>query len=123
METNAIKIPPFKLKSKLKSHFTYASIMSSIISELEKIPELQSLKMSHDLTCLVCSIVESLSKKIIKTSPLIDKKGLVTEILQKIFNLTPEEIDVIGSQVDFICSNKLHFPSNPIFNSIKTFFF
>ena len=123
MEANTIKIPPFKLKSSLKSHYTYASIMSSIIVELQKIPELQSLSKSQDLTCLVCSIVESLSKKIAKTSPSIDKKVLVQEILQKLFSLIPEEVTLIGSQVDFICSNKLHFPINPIFNSIKAFFF
>ena len=123
MEANTIKIPPFKLKSSLKSHYTYASIMNSIIVELEKIPELKTLSMSQDLTCLVCSIVESLSKKIAKTSPSIEKKTLVVEIITKLFTLTPEQQTLIGSQVDFICSNNLHFPSNPIFNAVKTFFF
>jgi len=121
METNQVKIPKFKLKSKaLKSHYTYASILTSIIAELEKIPELQSLKLSQDLTALCCSIVESV--KISGTNP-IDKKTLVTEILQKIFNLTSDEQVSIGTQIDFICSNDLHLAKNPIYDSIKKFFF
>ena len=123
MEPNEIKIPKFKLRNSLKSHWTYASIMTSIIVEISKIPELQTLSKSQDLTMLVCSIVESLSKKIKKTSPIIYKKALVQEILQKLFSLTPDEVAIIGAQVDFICGNKLHFPSNPIFHSIKSFFF
>jgi hypothetical protein len=121
MENNEIRIPKFRLKNSLKSHYTYASILNSIITELQKIPEVQTLRLSHDLCLLCCTIVESLSKKIAKTSPSIDKKSLVQEILQKMFTLTPEEVAITGSQIDFICSNKLHFPA--IFNSIRTYFF
>ena len=106
-----VKIPKFKLKSKaLKNHFSYASLLTTIIEEIKKIPVLESLRMSQDLTCLVCTIIESVKSKATKS---IDKKTLCTEILQNIFNLTPEEQLEIHKQIDFICSNDLHQSQNP----------
>jgi len=116
-----LTIPKFKIKSRtLKNHYTYASLLTTIIAEINKIPLLSTLKMSQDLTCLVCTIIESIKSKATST---IDKKTLCTEILQQIFNLTPEEQIEIGKQIDFICSNDLHLSQNPLYDSLKSFFF
>jgi len=116
-----VKIPKFKLKSRaLKNHFSYASLLTSIIDEIKKIPVIESLKLSQDLTCLVCTIIESVNSKATKS---IHKKTLCTEILQNVFNLTLEEQAEIHKQIDFICSNDLHLSQSPLYDSLKAFFF
>ena len=116
-----VKIPKFKLKSKaLKNHFSYASLLTTIVEEIKKIPVLESLRMSQDLTCLVCTIIESVKSKVTKS---MDKKTLCTEILQNIFNLTPDEQLEIHKQIEFIFSNDLHLSQSPLYDSLKSFFF
>ena len=115
-------IPAFKLKkfSAVKKHFTYASLLTSIMEEIKKIPEIETLKLSQDLTSLICNIIESVK---ISKSATIDKKTLACEILQKVFDLSIEEQAQISAQVDFICSNELHIEKSACLNKLFRFFF
>lgn len=107
MEQNAIKLPKFKLNSQLlKLHYTYESLVVAIIEELNKIPNLQQLKLNPELTKMLCCVVENITvSKTIKGK--IDKKTLVGEVLTKVFDLTEPEQLLVGNDIDFMCNNNL----------------
>ena len=107
MEQNQIKLPKFKLNSQLlKLHYTYETLLADIVKELQKIPNLEQLRMNPELTKMLCSVVEQVCvSKSIKGK--IDKKTLVIEIFNKLFNLTEDEQKKVSDDIDFICINKL----------------
>ena len=56
-----------------------------------------------ELVKLVCSIVENL---VDKGNPLnIDKSQLVCDIFKNIFNLNPQEYDIVKKQIEYIYNN------------------
>ena len=82
----------------------YNCIRDAIIQKLQKIPELQKLKMNPELTLLVCNIIENSINNNSKNHK-IDKKQLSIEILTTTFGLTILEIQQIKDQIDFLYNN------------------
>lgn len=108
METQ-IKLPKFKLGF-LKTHISYNALLDGISAELMKIPNYQELKMNSELTKMICSVVEEVcvNKKSLKLQKAkIDKKVLVIDILNKIYNLTDDEQRNLADNIDFMHQNDL----------------
>ena len=100
----SVTIPQLNLKNSIKAHVKYSGILRGLVSKLtQEIPDLEDLKMSPELTSLVANTVESIINNGNKYN--IDKKQLVSDVLDKIFNLTDEEKKQIGMQIDFLCDN------------------
>ena len=122
MEQNQIVLPKFKLSKFLKLHYTYNTLLNSIVNELKVIPDIQGLKLNKSLTALVCSILENVKFKKTKGQK-IDKKTLAVEILTKLFDLEEKEIELVSDDIDFICENNLHITPKTCYSYIKSFFF
>ena len=94
-------------KNSLSTHLNYNSILQSIVQEIQKFPNLPALKIGGnielELVKLVCSIVENL---VDNGNPLnIDKSQLVCDIFKTIFNLNPQEYDIVKNQIQYIYNN------------------
>ena len=122
MESNTIALPKIKLGKFLKRHFTYTSLLVSVVQELEKIPSLSDLKMNKELTCLVCTIIEQVKLKKKSSKVVIDKRTFVLEVLKKMYpDLTQEEMERLGEDIDFICENGLHLKKHTLFTCLTGF--
>ena len=82
----------------------YNCIKDAIIQKLQKIPELQKLRLNPELTLLVCNIIENSISNNSKNHK-IDKKQLACEILSAPFGLNPQEIQQLKDQIDFLYNN------------------
>lgn len=110
MDGHEIKLPKFKLSSNLlKLHFTYESLKKAMVGELQKIPNLTDLRMSPEITKLVCAVIEEVCYKSKKNKKggKMNKKTLVIDILNELFELTEEEQKLVDKDIEFICDNNL----------------
>ena len=94
-------------QNSLSTHLSYNSILQAVVQEIQKFPNLPILKIGGnielELVKLVCSIVENL---VDKGNPLnIDKSQLVCDIFKNIFNLNPQEYDIVKKQIEYIYNN------------------
>jgi hypothetical protein len=102
MSVHIIDNIPFK--NSLLKHFAFHDIKTQILSLITtKIPEIQKLKLNHELTEIVCNLIENLSGDDDKTK----KQELAVEIIQIIFSLAPDEVVVIKQQVEYTYDNNL----------------
>jgi hypothetical protein len=83
----------------------YACVRDAIIHKLQKIPELQKMKLNPELTLLVCNIIENSINNNGKYHT-IDKQQLCVDIFSTPFNLTPDEIQLLKDQIEFLYNNK-----------------
>jgi hypothetical protein len=91
------------LKNSLVAHNTFYSFLIEISDIITKIAEYERLKGNPELILLICRILEV---KMAKNDSGIDKKELVVSIYQKVFGaITPEEIAVLKSSVQFLYDN------------------
>ena len=100
----SVQIPALNLKHSIQKHVQYNGILRGVCHKLEtEIPELQSLKLSPELTKLVANTIEAIVEK---GNPFdIDKQQLVVEILTKEFLLSPDEQAQINQQINFLFDN------------------
>ena len=126
MEANIVpKIPPIKLRNRVKDHFHYEHIYQSICEEIRKIPEVEkNFKLNPEITLIVCLVVENMVGKEMK----IDKKALVIKALSEVFNLNEEEKVQTEDQIEFLFNNgdikKIHVPKlKKAAKWVKSFFF
>ncbi len=89
----------------LEKHNIFNVLKSGIIDKINKIPDVQKLRMHPELTSLVCNIVENSIKNNSKNHK-IDKKQLVLEILSAPFSLNINEMQYIKDQIDYLYTNK-----------------
>ena len=94
-------------KNSLSKHVNYNTLLQLIVDEVRKFPNLTLLKtFSHielELIKLIMSIVENVIQK---KNPLeINKMDLVCDILRTIFNLNPQEIEILKKQIQYIFDN------------------
>jgi arginine deiminase len=87
----------------LKTTIQKSNIITEIITELQKIVDLPSLKNDMELLTYICNLVENLVSK--KSG--IDKIALILEIFSKLFaDITPSEIQQIESNIEYLINNK-----------------
>ena len=89
----------------LEKHNIFNVLKSGIIEKINKIPDVQKLRMHPELTSLVCNIVENSIQNNGKNHK-IDKKQLVVEILSAPFSLNVNEIQYIKDQIDYLYTNR-----------------
>ena len=100
----SVQIPALNLKHSIQKHVQYNGILRGVCHKLEtEIPELQSLKLSPELTKLVANTIEAIIEKGNRYD--IDKQQLVVEILTKVFLLSPEEQFQVNQQISFLFDN------------------
>ena len=96
-------LPDIFLKNNLDKHNIYYNLIQAISNKIILIPEFHRLRTEIELIKLICNIVEN---SVVK-SQLIDKKQLVIDIFQRVFNLSPVELELIKNGIEFIFNNKL----------------
>ena len=96
----------------------YNCIRDAIIQKIQKIPEIQKLKLNPELTLLVCNIIENSISNNSKNHK-IDKKQLACEILSAPFGLNPQEIQQLKDQIDFLYNNNKIVKYNKTMKFIK----
>lgn len=102
-------IPNVLFKNTLLKHAIFSNLRNDIITKLnEKIPEINNLRLNHELTEVVCNLIENLGPdNNSNTNQPIDKKALTLDILTTIFNLSPAEQETIKQQVSYTYDNGL----------------
>ena len=94
-------------KNSLSKHVNYNTLLQLIVDEIRKFPNLPLLKTNThvelELIKLIMSVVENVIQK---KNPLeINKMDLVCDILRIIFNLNPQEIEILKKQIQYIFAN------------------
>ena len=94
-------------KNSLSKHVNYNTLLQLIVDEIRKFPNLPLLKTNThvelELIKLIMSVVENVIQK---KNPLeINKMDLVCDILRTIFNLNPQEIEILKKQIQYIYDN------------------
>ena len=98
-------IPNVVIKNSLAKHATYHNLITDLSSKIMiSIPKLETLRMDPELTKLVSNSVENSIKN--KDSDKFDKDAIVLQIINKLFDLTPEESSQIENQIEFLKNNK-----------------
>ena len=103
LNTLEFTLPDIFLKNNLDKHNIYYNLIQAISNKILLIPEFHRLKTEIELIKLICNIVENTAVK----SQQIDKKQLVIDIFQRVFNLNAIEIELIKNGIEFIFNNKL----------------
>ena len=96
-------IPDIYLKHSLDKHNVYYNLLKIISDKIIAIPEFQKLKTETELVKLVSNLVENSVPK----GQKIDKKQLVIEIFQRVFNLNVVEQEILKNTIEFLFNNKL----------------
>ena len=96
------------IKNSLLNHYVFSSLKSDVINIIQKIPEIDKLRMSQELVEGVCSIIENLGpSKNSKSNNPIDKKALALEVLTIVFRYTEPEKAIVSHQIDYIYQNDM----------------
>ena len=99
-----------KPSNALKKHIIYHSLVEEILKLVQsKIPEFIKLKVGNsielELILLLCNIVENAISNGNKHK--IDKKQLVCDVIQRLFNLNPVELKAVEAQIDYLHNNSM----------------
>ena len=103
---NDVSFSDISYKNKLKSHNIYFTLINQVVDLVTKIPEFNKLRCETELVRTVCNMIENSSIPNKNADGLkIDKKQLVMDSLQRIFNYTEQEKQIISAMIDFLISN------------------
>ena len=95
-------IPFVPIKNTIKKHILFYQTLEKVSQSLiASIPQIEHLRLDPEITLAVATIVEN----VIPSKSQIDKKALVVQILDKIFSLTDDEKELIGTQIDYDYNN------------------
>lgn len=90
------------LTKKLKQHSLIHDSIEAVKKEVQAIPKHELLKMSQELTLYVANELENVIPKKLD----LDKRSAVIGILGEVYELTEQEKEQIGSQIDFLVDHK-----------------
>lgn len=102
-----------KCQNTLALHSFTLSLIDSVVTEVQKLPEFKSKKLDNELTKSICKfvrdeIIASIGGHLTYSQASnLDKKAIIVEALRKCFQLSEEEASLIESQVEFFLDNKL----------------
>jgi hypothetical protein len=82
-------------------------IQDQVIKHIQTVPNYQNLKYNMQLVHYICQLIEDTIDKgnSKKKQNKIDKKQLVTTILQQLFQLNPNEIQMIEGVIECFVTN------------------
>ena len=89
-------------KNSLLKDIKINKVIQFILTELQKIPDVQKFKNDLELICMAINLVENLIKKKDK----IDKQMIIFNVFQKLFSLTPADQKILSDSIEFLISNK-----------------
>jgi hypothetical protein len=103
-ETNPL--PTIKIKNSIKVFTKTNILVDKLIKHIQTIPNYQNLKNDLELLEYICQMIEQLIKKgNRKKQNKIDKKQLVINVLQQLFQLNPTEIQIVDKTIEYFVSN------------------
>jgi hypothetical protein len=103
-ETNPL--PNVKIKNSIKIFTKTNILVDKLIKHIQTIPNYQNLKNDLELLEYICQMIEQLIKKgNRKKQNKIDKKQLVINVLQQLFQLNPTEIQIVDKTIEYFVSN------------------
>jgi hypothetical protein len=88
-------------KNRLNSHVLEQDILKQLIDKIGNIPNITKLKSDIELILYLCNVVEN----IIKKNDKINKKELVLNVLDGVFQLSDDEKRLISETIDFLSNN------------------
>lgn len=111
MEAEVKIVSNSKVKNTLASHLLVNQLISQSVESLKKVPNYEELKSDKELVKKICKDVY----KTIKQSKLLSKEHkkninkceIVCDILNKVFNLTSDELSIIRKDIEFLLNNGL----------------
>ena len=106
--------PPTVLKIQEDINIISQYVISAV---QKKYPNYKDMKMNISLLEYVCNLVENYFKKKVK----IDKGQLVVNILQLLFDITPQEEEIIKSNIQYLLSNGLIKKVGALSRTLMTF--
>lgn len=117
------------LSGSVQSHYEHNTVKQNIISILQHIPEISTLKGQSKLLELVCQMVEDRVKHGNSKKPStlkVDKKQLVIDVLDRLFNLSPIEKQILSKNIDYFFEHNSIIKRNTFYRRwkayIKSFF-
>lgn len=94
-----------KFKNKLKKVAQIGEITTSIIQKVQTINNFSELKNDLELLLYICTIIENEIKQ--NKTKSINKKEIVIDILNTLFNISDDEKELFGKNIEFLHSNNL----------------
>ena len=94
-----------KLKKKLKNLDRLGELTKQTTDKIHSMPNYQELKNDLEVILYVCTIVENEIKQ--NKTKSYDKKQIVIDMLQRVFNYLPDELIFISKHIDFLHINDL----------------
>lgn len=98
----AINLSYIKTKHTLQTAEHKTVLCLAIVEKVRQIDNHGALKFDNELLIFVMSCVENALE-----SKKIDKKTLVLEIFEILFETSGDDKRVISNSIDFLCNNKL----------------
>ena len=105
MSINKIILPEIKFKNNLSKHNVVYSLIEQISEKIKQIPQYEKIRIEIELLKCVCNIIENYIKKNSKEKNKIDKKQLVIDSLNNVFNYTEQEKILVSSLIDYLFNN------------------
>ena len=96
-----------KPKNKLKRNQYNIELKKQIIEKMKQFDNIGSLKLDQEMLRFVCSCLENSLKPKYEKKQKTDKKALVIEIFNDLFNLNEDEKKKLGNNIDFLIENDL----------------
>ncbi len=93
-----------EFKHSLELHVRENKLVDDITETIQKIPNLDKLKLDPQLTIYICNVIENIITK--HDAKTIKKSDLCVKILTNIFNLQDNEVGAIEKQIIFLSNNK-----------------
>lgn len=93
-----------EFKHSLSLHVKENKLIDDITELINKVPNLDKLRLDPELTIYVCNVIENIITK--HDTKTIKKNELCVKILTTIFNLEESEVAAINKQIIFLSNNK-----------------
>ena len=93
-----------EFKHSLSLHVKENKLIDDITELINKVPNLDKLRIDPELTIYVCNVIENIITK--HDTKTIKKNELCVKILTTIFNLEESEVAAINKQIIFLSNNK-----------------
>lgn len=101
----AINLSFVKTKHSLFEASQRSALCAAICDRVREVDNYEKLKFDNELLIFLCSCVENSIDK--KDKIKIDKKTLVFEVLDKLFDMSSDDKAIISASIEFLHSNKL----------------
>ena len=122
MSVNQIILPDINFRNNLSKHNVVYSLIDQISSKIKLIPQYEKIRIEIELVKCVANIVENyVQKNNSKQKNKVDKKQLVIDSLNEVFNYNEQEKNLVSSLIDFLFNNQ-QIKKSSFYKLTKNFF-